>query len=64
MLKWVAVDADHKRAITNLPKLHIHLRRNGVKSVLEKLHPGGHLWKVLAEPLPVQDGHFYVYGLV
>jgi hypothetical protein len=61
--KWVAIDADHEDALTDLLKLSFHLRQDGVASALEKSRRGAHLWIFLAEPLPARDCRIYVCGL-
>jgi len=61
--KWVAIDADYKDALTDLIKLAYYLKQDGVESALEKSNRGGHLWIVMAEPLPARDCRIYVYDL-
>ena len=61
--KWVAIDADYKNALPDLIKLGYYLKQDGVESALEKSHRGGHLWVLMAEPLPARDCRIYVYDL-
>ncbi len=61
--KWVAIDADYKDALTDLIKLGYYLKQDGVESALEKSNRGGHLWILMAEPLPARDCRIYVYDL-
>jgi hypothetical protein len=61
--KWVAIDADYEDSLTDLLKLSFYLRQDGLESVLEKSHRGGHLWIFMAEPLPARDCRIYVCGL-
>jgi hypothetical protein len=61
--KWVAIDADYENAVTDLLKLRLYLRQDGVDSVLENSRRGGHLWIFMAEPLPARDCRIYVCGL-
>ena len=61
--KWVAIDADYEDAVTHLLKLSFYLRQDGVEPALEKSHRGGHLWIIMAEPLPARDCRIYVCGL-
>ncbi len=61
--KWVAIDADYKNALADLIKLGYYLKQDGVESALEKSHRGGHLWVLMAQPLPARDCRIYVYDL-
>src|SRR5207253_4848020 len=61
--KWVAIDADYKDALNDLIKLGYYLKQDGVESALEKSSRGGHLWVLMAEPLPARDCRVYVYDL-
>src|SRR3989441_793325 len=61
--KWVAIDADYKDALNDLIKLGYYLKQDGVESALEKSNRGGHLWVLMAEPLPARDCRIYVYDL-
>jgi hypothetical protein len=61
--KWVAIDADYEDSLTDLLKLGLYLRQDGVESALEKSQRGGHLWIFMAEPLPARDCRIYVCGL-
>jgi hypothetical protein len=61
--KWVAIDADYKDALNDLIKLGYYLKQDGVESALEKSNRGGHLWVLMAEPLPARDCRVYVYDL-
>ena len=61
--KWVAIDADCEDSLTDLLKLSFYLKQGGVELALENSHRGGHLWIILAEPLPAQDCRIYVCSL-
>jgi hypothetical protein len=61
--KWVAIDADYEDSVSDLLKLRIHLKQDGVESAFENSRRGGHLWIFLAEPLPARDCRIYVCGL-
>jgi hypothetical protein len=61
--KWVAIDADYEDALADLLKLSFYLRQDGVEPALEKSHRGGHLWIIMAEPLPARERRIYICGL-
>jgi hypothetical protein len=61
--KWVAINADHKNAVSDLIKLGYYLKQDGVESALEMSYPGDHLWVFMAEPLPARDCRIYVCDL-
>jgi hypothetical protein len=59
--KWVAIDADYKRAIDDLLKLQYKLRQDGVEPALEKSNRGAHLWIVFEQPALARDCRTYIY---
>jgi len=61
--KWVAIDADYKRAMEDLLKLQYYLSQDRVASALEMSKRGGHLWIFLASPLLASECRIYVYDL-
>src|SRR5215469_3107310 len=61
--KWVAIDADYKRAMEDLLKLQFYLSQDTVASALEMSKRGGHLWIFLASPLLASECRIYVYDL-
>jgi len=61
--KWVAIDADYEDSVSDLMKLRLHLKQDGVESALENSHRGGHLWIFMAEPLPARHCRTYVCSL-
>jgi hypothetical protein len=61
--KWVAIDADYKRAPYDLADLRAELREDGVEALEEMSRRGGHLWILCAEPLPARECKIYVYNL-
>jgi predicted Zn-ribbon and HTH transcriptional regulator len=61
--KWLAIDADHEDALTDLLQLSFQLRQDGVASAFENSHRGGHLWIFMECPLPARDCRIYVCGL-
>jgi len=61
--KWIAIDADYENSHSDLLKLKLHFRQDGVESALENSRRGGHLWIFMEEPLPAQDCRVYICGL-
>jgi hypothetical protein len=61
--KWVAIDGDYQDSLSDLLKLRFYLRQDGVESALENSRRGGHLWVLMAEPLPARQCRIYVCGL-
>jgi hypothetical protein len=59
--KWVAIDADYKRAIDDLLKLQYELRQDGVEPALEKSNRGAHLWILFEQPTLARDCRTYIY---
>jgi hypothetical protein len=59
--KWVAIDADYKRAIDDLLKLQYELRQDGVEPALEKSNRGAHLWIFFEQPALARDCRTYIY---
>ncbi|HEU0142705.1 MAG TPA: hypothetical protein VFQ79_23480 [Bryobacteraceae bacterium] len=59
--KWVAIDADYKRAIDDLLKLQYELRQDGVEPALEKSNRGAHLWIFFEQPALARDCRIYIY---
>jgi hypothetical protein len=61
--KWIAIDADHNTAFTDLAVLQQELKQEGIEALLEKSRRGGHLWVFAAEPLPADLCRILVYTL-
>ena len=61
--KWVAIDADYKKAMEDLLKLQYYLWQDKVEPALEMSKRGGHLWIFLATPLLAKDCRIYVHDL-
>jgi hypothetical protein len=59
--KWVAIDADYKRAIDDLLRLQYELRQDGVEPALEKSNRGAHLWIYFAKPALARHCRTYIY---
>src|SRR5688500_12523914 len=43
-VKWMAIDADYRRALDDLLKLQYELQQDGIQAALEQSRRGGHLW--------------------
>jgi hypothetical protein len=61
--KWVAIDADYKRAMEDLLKLQYYLTQDKVEPALEMSKRGGHLWIFMAAPLLARECRIYIYNL-
>jgi hypothetical protein len=61
--KWVAIDADYKRAMEDLLKLQYRLGQDGVQPALEMSRRGGHLWIFLKTPLLARDCRIYIHDV-
>jgi hypothetical protein len=59
--KWVAIDADYKKAIEDLLKLQYELQQDGVEPALEKSNRGAHLWIFFEQPALARDSRIYIY---
>ena len=61
--KWVAIDADYRKALDDLLKLQSELRKDGVEAALEKSNRGGHLWIFFETPCLARASRVYIYNL-
>jgi hypothetical protein len=61
--KWIAIDADHDKAFTDLAAVQQDLKLEGIEALLEKSRRGGHLWIFGAEPLPASLCRILVYTI-
>jgi len=61
--KWIAIDADHDKAFSDLAAVQQDLKQEGIEALLEKSRRGGHLWIFAAEPLPAALCRILVYTL-
>ena len=61
--KWIAMDADHDKAFSDLAAVQYDLKQEGIEALLEKSRRGGHLWIFAAEPLPAALCRILVYTL-
>jgi hypothetical protein len=61
--KWIAIDADHDKAFSDLAAVQQDLKQEGIEALLEKSRRGGHLWIFAAEPLPASLCRILVYTI-
>jgi hypothetical protein len=61
--KWVAIDADYKKALEDLLKVQYRLGQDGVQPALEMSRRGGHLWIFLATPLLAKECRIYIHDV-
>lgn len=59
--KWMAIDADYKKALDDLLKLQYELSQDGVEAALERSNRGGHLWIFFEQPALARHGRIYIY---
>jgi hypothetical protein len=62
-VKWMAIDADYRRALDDLLKLQYELQQDGVQAVLEQSRRGGHLWILFETPVLARHARVYVRHL-
>lgn len=61
--RWVAIDADYRRALDDLLGLQSELRKDGVEAALEKSNRGGHLWIFFETPCLARACRVYINDL-
>jgi hypothetical protein len=61
--KWIVIDADHDGARFDLLTLQLGFQQDGIETLLEQSRRGGHLWVLLAEPLPARLCRLYVLNV-
>ena len=61
--KWIAIDADYHEARTDLIRLQLGFHQEGIDALFEQSRRGGHLWALLAEPLPAKLCRLYVLNV-
>jgi hypothetical protein len=59
-VKWMAIDADYRRALEDLLKLQFELGQNGIQAALEQSRRGGHLWIFFEEPVLAKHARVYI----
>ena len=62
-VKWMAIDADYRRALEDLLKLQFELGQAGIQAVLEQSRRGGHLWILFESPVPAKQARIYIRHL-
>jgi hypothetical protein len=62
-VKWMAIDADYRKAIEDLLKLQFELGRDGIKAALEQSRRGGHLWILFEKPVLSRHARIYIRHL-
>jgi hypothetical protein len=61
--KWIAIDADYADARRDLLRLQQDFSHDGIEALMEQSRRGGHLWALLAEPLPARLCRLYVLNV-
>ncbi len=59
-VKWMAIDADYRRALEDLLKLQFELGQAGIQAALEQSRRGGHLWILFESPVPAKQARIYI----
>ena len=62
-VKWMAIDADYRRALEDLLRLQFELGRNGIQAALEQSRRGGHLWIFFDDPVLAKHARVYIRHL-
>ncbi len=62
-VKWMAIDADYRKAIEDLLKLQFELGRDGIQAALEQSRRGGHLWIFFEKPVLAKHARVYIRHL-
>ena len=62
-VKWMAIDADYRRALEDLLKLQFELGQVGIQAALEQSRRGGHLWILFESPVPAKQARIYIRAL-
>ncbi len=62
-VKWMAIDADYRRALEDLLKLQYELAQDGIQAALEQSRRGGHLWIFFEKPVLARHARIYVRHL-
>jgi hypothetical protein len=59
-VKWMAIDADYRRALEDLLRLQYELGQSGIQAALEQSRRGGHLWIFFEFPVPANQARIFV----
>ena len=62
-VKWMAIDADYRKAIEDLLKLQYELAQDGIQAALEQSRRGGHLWLLFEKPVLAKHARVYIRHL-
>ena len=62
-VKWMAIDADYRKALEDLLKLQYELGRMGIQAALEQSRRGGHLWIFFEKPVLAKHARVYIRHL-
>lgn len=62
-VKWMAIDADYRRALEDLLKLQFELGCDGIQAALEQSRRGGHLWIFFEKPVLAKHARVYIRHL-
>jgi hypothetical protein len=62
-VKWMAIDADYRKALEDLLKLQFELARLGIQSALEQSRRGGHLWMLFERPVLAKHARIHIRHL-
>jgi hypothetical protein len=62
-VKWMAIDADYRRAVEDLLRLQYELGQTGIQAALEQSRRGGHLWIFFEQPVLARHARIFVNHL-
>ena len=62
-VKWMAIDADYRRAVEDLLKLQYELAQSRIQAALEQSRRGGHLWIFFEQPVLARQARVFVTHL-
>jgi len=62
-VKWMAIDADYRKALEDLLKLQFELGRMGIQAGLEQSRRGGHLWIFFEKPVLAKHARVHIRQL-
>ena len=62
-VKWMAIDADYRKALEDLLRLQFELARLGIQAALEQSRRGGHLWIFFEKPVLAKHARVHIRHL-
>lgn len=62
-VKWMAIDADYRKALEDLLRLQFELARLGIQAALEQSRRGGHLWIFFERPVLAKHARVHIRHL-